>query len=232
MNRLKAVYRSWAIPCAGKLVYSPQHRAEWLGKISELGVRRRAEFYYQQLDALRALRQQVRRDLLEESKKHQAWKRLCQIPSIGPIRAAVLLGTLQTPHRFRSKRQLWAFGGLGIETYSSADHRYVEGQLQRSKEARIDSRAEPKLQSRSEEFIQGCGDHRLDQAQSVARVLRGPAGQGDAGGDGAPDLGSENCHDRVDRMEERSVLRRPISETTNSLSVSDRVCPSLDFFWR
>jgi hypothetical protein len=33
-------------------------------------------------------------------------------------------------------------------------------------------------------------------------------------------------------MEERSVLRRPISETTNSLSVSDRVRPSLDFFWR
>src|ERR1700687_2004896 len=27
MNRLKAVYRSWAIACAGKLVYSPQHRA-------------------------------------------------------------------------------------------------------------------------------------------------------------------------------------------------------------
>ena len=133
MSRVKAIYRSWGIACTGKQVYAPQHRAEWLGKISEPGVRRRAEFYYQQLDALRALRQQVRRDLLEESEKHQAWKRLCQIPSIGPIRAAVLLGTLQTPHRFRTKRQLWTFGGLGIETYSSADHRYVEGQLQRSK---------------------------------------------------------------------------------------------------
>src|ERR1700681_1769444 len=133
MSRVKAIYRSWGIVCTGTQVYAPQHRAEWLGKISEPGVRRRAEFYYQQLDALRALRQQVRRELLEESKKHQAWKRLCQIPSIGPIRAAVLLGTLQTPHRFRTKRQLWTFGGLGIETYSSADHRYVEGQLQRSK---------------------------------------------------------------------------------------------------
>src|ERR1700726_538093 len=133
MSRVKAIYRSWGIPCTGKQVYAPRHRAEWLGKISELGVRRRAEFYYQQLDALRALRQQVRRDLLAESKKHPAWKRLCQIPSIGPIRAAVLLGILQTPHRFRGKRQLWTFGGLGIETYSSADHRYVEGQLQRSK---------------------------------------------------------------------------------------------------
>jgi hypothetical protein len=59
-------------------------------------VRRRAEFYNQQLDALRTVRQEVRRELLAEGKKHQAWKRLCQIPSIGPIRSAVLLGILQT----------------------------------------------------------------------------------------------------------------------------------------
>src|ERR1700691_2464444 len=133
MSRVKAIYRSWGIACTGKQVYAPQHRAEWLAKITEPGGRRRAEFFYQQLDALRALRQQVRRDLLAESKKYPAWKQLCQIPSIGPIRAAVLLGILQTPHRFRTKRQLWTLGGLGIETYSSADHRYIEGQLQRSK---------------------------------------------------------------------------------------------------
>ena len=88
MTRVKAIYRSWAIPCSGKQVYAPRHRAEWLAKISELGVRRRAEFYYQQLDALRTVRQQVRRELLAEAKKHPAWKRLCGIPSIGPIQAA------------------------------------------------------------------------------------------------------------------------------------------------
>jgi transposase len=133
MSRVKAIYRSWGIACTGKQVYAPRHRGEWLAKITEAGVRRRAEVYYQQLDALRALRQHVRRELLEESKKHKAWKLLCQIPSMGPIRAAVLIGIVQTPHRFRTKRQLWTYGGLGIETYSSADHRYVEGQLQRSK---------------------------------------------------------------------------------------------------
>jgi len=133
MTRVKALYRSWAIPCAGKQVYGLRHRAEWLAKITEPGVRRRAEFYYQQLDALRSLRQQVRREILAESRKHKAWPLLCQIPAIGPIRAAVLIGILQTPHRFRTKRQLWAFSGFAIKTRSSADHRYVEGQLQRSK---------------------------------------------------------------------------------------------------
>jgi hypothetical protein len=52
MSRLKAIYRSWGIPCTGKQVYAPRYRAEWLAKISEAGVRRRAELYYQQLDAL------------------------------------------------------------------------------------------------------------------------------------------------------------------------------------
>jgi len=133
MSRLKAIYRSWGIPCTGKQVYAPRYRSEWLGKIAEAGVRRRAEFYYQQFDALRPLRQEVRCDLLTESGKHSVSKLLCQIPSIGPIRAALIVAFLQTPHRFRTKRQLWTYIGLGIETHSSADHRYVEGKLQRSK---------------------------------------------------------------------------------------------------
>lgn len=134
MNRLKALYRGWAIPCAGTQVYAPRHRSEWLGKITEAGVRRRAEHFYQQLDALQALRQEVRRDLLAESRKHGAAKLLRQIPCIGPIRAAVLIALIQTPHRFRTKRQLWTYSGLGIETHDSAQYRYVEGQLQRSKQ--------------------------------------------------------------------------------------------------
>jgi transposase len=35
MNRLKALYRSWAIPCAGERVYAARHRQQWLIKISE-----------------------------------------------------------------------------------------------------------------------------------------------------------------------------------------------------
>jgi transposase len=133
MNRLKALYRSWAIPCAGQRVYAPRYRSEWLAKISEAGVHRRAEIYYQQLDALRSLRDQVRRDLLAEGRKHKAMKLLRQIPSIGPIRAALLIALMQTPHRFRTKRQLWAYCGLALKTSTSGEYRIVEGQLKRSK---------------------------------------------------------------------------------------------------
>ncbi len=44
MSRLKALHRSWAIPCAGTHVYSPAYRSEWLAKITEIGVRCRAGF--------------------------------------------------------------------------------------------------------------------------------------------------------------------------------------------
>src|SRR5882724_9798536 len=101
MNRLKAMYRSWAIPCAGRDVYYARHRAEWLGKIREAGVRRRAE--------------------------------LRQIPSLGLIRSALAVALIRTPHRFRTRRQLWAYSGLALETRTSGEYRIVEGQVRRSK---------------------------------------------------------------------------------------------------
>jgi hypothetical protein len=44
MSRPKAIYRSWAIPCAGQQVYAPRYRAEWLAKITEAGVRHRGNY--------------------------------------------------------------------------------------------------------------------------------------------------------------------------------------------
>ena len=44
-----------------------------------------------------------------------------------------MIALIQTPYRFRTKRQLWAYSGLALETRTSAQYRYVEGQLQRSK---------------------------------------------------------------------------------------------------
>jgi transposase len=133
MNRLKALYRGWGIPCAGTQVYAPRYREEWLSKIVQAGVRRRAELLYQQLDGLQGLRRNLRPEFVAESRKHKAAKLLRQIPCIGPIRAARLIGLMQTPHRFRSKRQLWTYSGLGIETHDSAQFRFVRGELQRSK---------------------------------------------------------------------------------------------------
>src|SRR5271169_4303065 len=88
MNRLKALYRGWGIPCAGNQVYAPRYREEWLNKIAQAGVRRRAELLYQQLDGLQALRREVRPELLAESRKQKAAKQPRHIPCSGPRPAA------------------------------------------------------------------------------------------------------------------------------------------------
>jgi len=55
------------------------------------------------------------------------------VPYLGKIRSAVLIGRVQTPHRFRTKRQFWAYCGLALETRDSAEYCMVNGQVQRRK---------------------------------------------------------------------------------------------------
>jgi hypothetical protein len=40
---------------------------------------------------------------------------------------------MRTPHRFRTRRQLWAYSGLALETRTRGEYRCVEGQVLHSK---------------------------------------------------------------------------------------------------
>jgi len=133
MGRLKAVFRGQAVACTGQKLYSRKHREEFLATLGGGALRRRAERLYQQLDGLQQLRRQARRELVAECRKHAAAKWLQSVPFLGPLRAAILIGRVQTPHRFRTKRQFWTYCGLGIETRDSAEYRIVDGQLERKK---------------------------------------------------------------------------------------------------
>jgi transposase len=131
MGRIKALYRSHAIACAGQKPYGSRHREEYLAQFGEPGLQCRARRLYQQLDLLQQLRREARHDLLLECRKHGESQLLRSIPWLGPIRTALLMARVQTPHRFRTKRQFWAYCGLALETRSSADYQMVNGQLQR-----------------------------------------------------------------------------------------------------
>jgi transposase len=130
MNRLKALYRSWAIACAGQRVYVPRYRSEWLGKITEAGGRRSTTSNWTRCGRCASQYDAI---CWPRVGKHSATKWLRQMPCIGPIRAALLIALIQTPHRFRTKRQLWAYSGLALKTCTSGEYRFVEGQLKRSK---------------------------------------------------------------------------------------------------
>jgi transposase len=133
MGRLKALYRSQAIACAGQKPYGARHREQWLAQLADRGLQRRARRLYQELDLLQQLRREARQDLIVECRKHNETKLLRTVPWLGPIRVALLLGRVQTPHRFRSKRQFWAYCGLGLETRDSGEYRVVNGQIERKR---------------------------------------------------------------------------------------------------
>src|SRR5437870_8638270 len=83
MGRVKALYRSQAIACAGKKPYGRRHRREWLSKLNEAGLHRRAERLYEELDALQGLRRAAKRELVLESRKHAAAKAAAHRTSAG-----------------------------------------------------------------------------------------------------------------------------------------------------
>ncbi len=135
MLRLKALFRARGIQTPGKRVYHPARRARWLEQLTERGVRLRAEALYAELDVLRALRPKAKAAMLAEARRDPAWTVLQTIPFFGPVRVALLLATMQTPWRFRTKRNLWAYAGLAVVTRSSSDYVIIAGQPVRRRRA-------------------------------------------------------------------------------------------------
>ena len=144
-----------------------------------------------------------------------------------------MIALIQTPHRFRTKRPLWKYSGFAIETHSSADYRKVQGQLERTKK-RVSVRG----------LNRDC-NHDLKNlfksAATIASVKPGPFQEFYAALV-AKGMRPEMARLTLARKIATIVLivwkkvmsfGRQISETTNSLSVSDRVrsIPGI-FSWR
>jgi hypothetical protein len=63
---------------------------------------------------LQHLRQQARRELLAEGRKHAITARLRQIPYLGPIRSVLAVALMQTPHRFRTQATTMGVQRIGL----------------------------------------------------------------------------------------------------------------------
>jgi hypothetical protein len=135
MLRLKALFRARAIPTPGKKLYAPANRANWLAKLEDRAARLRAETLLAQLDVLRELRPRAKAAMVAQARRHPAWRVLRTIPQFGPVRTAQALAIMQTPWRFRTKRNLWGYIGLAVVNVSSANYVWQQGQPVRRKRA-------------------------------------------------------------------------------------------------
>jgi transposase len=135
MNRIKAIYRSRAIATPGEAVYRLQDRESFKDQLKDGGATRRVDLLYRQLDTLRELRQQSERSMVTEARRHPAYRLLRSIPQLGPVRIARLIAIVDIPQRFPNKAAFWNYCGFAVVTHSSAEHKFVGGQLVRSAKA-------------------------------------------------------------------------------------------------
>ena len=138
-NRLKSLYNSRAMRSRGRELYHLSKREGWIEKLEDAGERKRAELLFLQLEELKRLKRAAKKAMIAESRRHEAEPLLSQIPELGPVRVAQIIATVDTPHRFRTKRQFWKYLGLAVETRSSADHEVVDGRVRR-REKRVETR--------------------------------------------------------------------------------------------
>jgi transposase len=132
-NRIKSIFRARGIDCSGHGVYGRDDREEWLGKLSEPGARSRAQHLLEQLHAVQPICLAAGREMVHEARKHAAHKIVQTVPGIGPVRAAIIVAFVMTPHRFRTKKQFWTYLGFAVVTSGSGEYVIVDGQVRRSK---------------------------------------------------------------------------------------------------
>jgi len=80
-----------------------------------------AELLFDQLDGVQQTRGQAKKKLVKELRRHSVSKKLVTCPGMGDVRVARLMSVVVSPHRFRGRRQLWSYSGLGIVMRSSSD---------------------------------------------------------------------------------------------------------------
>jgi len=121
--------------------------AEWLGKITEPGVRRRSEFYYQQPRfGCELCRRTCGRELLREQEP-PCWKRLCQDFLLYWLRFAPPYAGHSATRPDSAPIGTVDYSGFGIDTPSSGPIPWGHGRPRASEETELHSRT-AELQSR------------------------------------------------------------------------------------
>lgn len=119
-SRLKSFFRSRGLPCTGAAVFQPEARAK-RARALPAATREVVELLGRELAQLEALKAEAEAGMLRESHRHRITRILEIAPGLGPIRVAQMLPIVVTPHRFRTKRQFWAYCGFAVVMCSSSD---------------------------------------------------------------------------------------------------------------
>lgn len=120
-NRYKALFRSEALPTAGKTIYNAPER---IAELSSNTGRFVAENILAQIDHLEETKGKYLAIFKSNMGKHSELKRLDSIPGIDCVRAHVIAAIICSAGRFKNKHKLWAYAMLVKYGQDSDDKNY------------------------------------------------------------------------------------------------------------
>ena len=128
--RLKLLLQSRGLTPAPAELLEEDLRTPWVLQLPD-AMQPRASLLGARIDATKSAYDEARRWMLSEAKTVRAIRYIKSVPGIGDIRAPLIAAAMISPHRFRTKRQLWSYAGLAVVVRSSSDWKRRGGALVR-----------------------------------------------------------------------------------------------------
>ena len=120
--RLRALFGSVGVRIPGVRLYGAKRRRQHLLRLRDHPSHQfRARALFLELEALGLLKASAQMEFVRTMAAHPVHSLLQTIPEIGPVRAAILIATVGTPDRFRSRAAFWAYAGVGLAKRTSGD---------------------------------------------------------------------------------------------------------------
>lgn len=117
--QIKAMFRQQGVLVKGQEVYHPKKREKYLKQISTPVLVQIFRRRYRVLDQLVKELEGAKRLVISLGRRHPIVRKLIHVPGVGWLSASVFVAYIQTPWRFKNKRQLWRYARLGITDRSS-----------------------------------------------------------------------------------------------------------------
>jgi transposase len=114
---------------------STPHRVP-LNRLTAPGAKYVARAYIHQLETATILVREARDSLLSLAQRSPGFQILQTIPYVGEMRASQIIAIAENPHRFRSVRSFWSYGGLGVVQRISSEHKIENGKAVREERTR------------------------------------------------------------------------------------------------
>lgn len=139
-QKIKAHFRSWGVlSLGGKRVYHPQYRDDYLAQLDQKSIRFQLENLYAVHDAAVCAQKRAEQELYRLGRRYPEIKEFRRVPGIGPIRSHLFDAYIQTPHRFKNKKKVWRYCGLGIRKQKSDGKPLAYPELDRSGNSELKS---------------------------------------------------------------------------------------------